>query len=136
MKKKSKKQEEAILGGVNIVPVIDVSLILLIILMVTNPFLSTPNLDVSLPKAHTLEANERNITITLTKDGALAVNTEIVSRDQLGAVLAQKVSRDKGALVIIRADEGLPYGAVQEIMDLAGRQAGVKNVALGTEKKE
>ena len=82
--------EEPTIAGVNIVPVIDLCLVLLIILMVTSPLLDTADLPVKLPQASTIESKERNISVTFASDGRIAINTEEIQSDQLEAKLARK----------------------------------------------
>ena len=65
MKFKPRTEEFQALAGVNIIPVIDVSLVLLIILLATSPILNTPGFEVALPKAVTAESKEKNVTISL-----------------------------------------------------------------------
>src|SRR3954471_11546210 len=91
------------LSGVNIIPVIDVSLVLLIILLATSPILNLPGFEVKLPKAVTAESKEKNISISVGLKGQLAVNEVQVDMNTLVSAL-QKELRDpakKNILVII-----------------------------------
>jgi biopolymer transport protein ExbD len=122
---------------VNVTPIIDVALVLVIILLVTAPMLSVADLPVELPAAHTREAeDERNVSITLSANGYVAVDEEVVERsslrDKLAARLAQ--SGNAGVLVVVRADSGAPYGAVREVLADA-RAAGAKRLAIATRQK-
>jgi biopolymer transport protein ExbD len=122
---------------VNVTPIIDVALVLVIILLVTAPRLSVADLPVELPAAHTREAeDERNVSITLSANGYVAVDEEVVERsslrDKLAARLAQ--SGNAGVLVVVRADSGAPYGAVREVLADA-RAAGAKRLAIATRQK-
>lgn len=122
---------------VNVTPIIDVALVLVIILLVTAPMLSVADLPVDLPAAHTREAeDERNVSVTLSADGYVAVDEEVVERatlrDKLAARLAQ--SGNDGVLVVVRADSGAPYGAVREVLADA-RAAGARRLAIATRQK-
>src|SRR5205085_55330 len=106
MKYKPKAEEFKELAGVNIIPVIDVSLVLLIILLATSPILNLPGFAVKLPKAVTSESKEKNISISLSIKSDLAVNEKNVTWDTLKPAIQQEL-RDKAkkdSLVIIRAD--------------------------------
>jgi biopolymer transport protein TolR len=122
---------------VNVTPIIDVALVLVIILLVTAPMLSVADLPVDLPAAHTREAeDERNVSVTLSSDGHVAVDEEVVERstlrDKLAARLAE--SGNDGVLVVVRADSGAPYARVREVLAEA-RAAGAKRLAIATRQK-
>jgi biopolymer transport protein ExbD len=125
--------EERTISGVNIVPVIDLCLVLLIILMVTSPMLETPDLNITLPKARTIESKERNISVTYSTDGQIAVNTEIVPEDKFIPVLQYHLAKDPDILVIVRVDKESPYVNLTEIIARC-KSAGAKRVAIGTEQ--
>src|SRR5512132_3250779 len=103
--------QPSIITRINVTPIIDVALVLVIILLVTAPMLSVADLPVDLPQAHTREAeDERNLSVTLGSDGQLAVDEDIVRREDLRVKLAQRLSEPGNAhvLVVIRADSGAP----------------------------
>src|SRR5580704_14896740 len=122
-KPRPQTEEMTPLAGVNIIPVIDVSLVLLIILLATSPILNLPGFEVKLPKALTSESKERNISISLSLKGDLAVNEASATMATLVPLLQKELADKKDFLVIIRADQGVAYGQVEQIMDLA-KQAG------------
>jgi biopolymer transport protein ExbD len=127
--------EEPTIAGVNIVPVIDLCLVLLIILMVTSPLLDTSDLPVKLPAAATIESKERNISVTRSADGRVAINTDVVEADQLVGKLGELLRKDPKMLVILRVDKGASYG---ELTDLIAecKKAGAQNISIGTEQKK
>jgi biopolymer transport protein ExbD len=136
MSKYSPKPEEITsLSGVNIIPVIDVSLVLLIILLATSPILNLPGFEVKLPKALTAESKERNISISLSLKGDLAVNEARVDVNSLVPALQQQLADKKDFLVIIRADQGVAYGQVEQVMELA-KKAGATRIAIATQQLE
>ena len=119
--------------GVNIVPVIDLCLVLLVILLVLSPLLDTPPVDVNLPVAQTQEEKDNNITVTVAPDGKMALNTELVNRKDLPKflrVLIQEQGED--VIIIIRADKDVTYGALTALLKIA-KTAGAKRISLGTE---
>jgi biopolymer transport protein TolR len=119
---------------VNVTPIIDVALVLVIILLVTAPMMSVADLPVDLPSARTREAeDERNLSVTLAYDGSMAVDEQRVTADQLAGVLAQRLSErgNDNVLVIVRADTNAPYSSVRRVLDDA-RHAGAKRLAIAT----
>jgi biopolymer transport protein TolR len=125
---------QELITRVNVTPIIDVALVLVIILLVTAPMLSVADLPVNLPPAHTREAeNQRNVSITLSSGGHVAVDEEVVERASLRAKLAAKLRQpgNEGVLVVVRADAGAPYSAVRELLAEA-RAAGAKRLAIAT----
>ena len=135
MKMSALLSEEPTIAGVNIVPVIDLCLVLLIILMVTSPLLETADLPVKLPQAATIESKERNISVTYAPDGRVAINTEIVERDRLIPELATLLKEDPDILVILRVDRSAPYVTLTDILAECKR-AGARNISIGTEQKK
>jgi biopolymer transport protein ExbD len=122
---------------VNVVPIIDVSLVLVIILLVTAPLMSVADLPVDLPQARSRDSeDERNISITLSSTGALAVDDEVVTTDGLPAVLRTHLAKagDNDVLVVVRADSGAPYTEVQKLLEEA-RGAGATHLAIATRQK-
>ena len=122
---------------VNVVPIIDVSLVLVIILLVTAPLMTVADLPVDLPQAHTREAeDERNVSITLSSTGALAVDEEVVTRESLPGVLATHLAKNgnQDVLVVVRADSGAPYTEVQGLLKDA-RAAGATRLAIATRQR-
>lgn len=135
MKYTPRTEELDSLSGVNIIPVIDVSLVLLIILLATSPILNLPGFAVKLPKAVTAESKERNISISLSVKGDLAVNETTVNLNTLAPALQKELADKKDFLVIIRADQGVPYGQVEQVMDIAKR-AGARRIAIATQQEQ
>ncbi len=132
---KTTKFEDFPLAGVNIVPLIDVALVLLIIIMVTSPVLNIPSLNLKLPKAVTTETKERNITITYTKEHQLAINADFVDWNSLVPTLRKMLKPKRDVLVIIRADEALTVGEVEMLLEIVTIKAQAKRVAVATQKK-
>jgi len=135
MKYKPQQEDLKELSGVNIIPVIDVSLVLLIILLATSPILNQPGFEVKLPKALTSESKEKNVTISLSKTGQMAVNETNVDMTSVGPALQKELRAGKDFLVIIRADEGVAYGQVEQVMDTA-KKWGAQRIAIATQQQE
>jgi biopolymer transport protein ExbD len=122
---------------VNVVPIIDVALVLVIILLVTAPLMSVADLPVNLPQAHTRDAeDERNISVTRTVTGELAVDERRVAPGGLTAALRQRLARpgEQNVLVVLRADRDLPYSELRRLL-ADTRAAGAKRIAVATRQQ-
>ena len=133
--KRTKQVEDDSIVGIHIAPVINVALILVLILMITAPIINIPNISINLPKAVTIEGKEQNITISYAKDGKIAINTEVVSWEDMVPKLKYRLKGNRKALVIIRADKDIPYSQVEKIFDIAIKEAGAKRIAVATEQR-
>ena len=130
-------ERHGLISKVNVVPLIDVCLVLVIILLVTAPMMVQSDLPVDLPEARTREAeDEVNVSITLASNGDLAVDDQLVTRETLGATLHSRLAQkgNDNVLVVVRADSNAPYVAVRELLDEA-RSAGAQRVAIATRQK-
>ena len=120
------------LSEINVTPLVDVTLVLLIIFMVTTPMLQRGT-DVQLPQAQQSEAKEEErITLTLTKEGKLYVNNQEIPRADLTSRL-MALTRNRERVVHFRGDAQVPYGLVIEVMD-ALKAAGIETVGMITER--
>jgi biopolymer transport protein ExbD len=122
---------------INVVPFIDVMLVLLIIFMVAAP-LATVDVPVDLP-ASTAQPQQRPnkpVYLTLKADGSLAIGDNPVARDALSDVLSSATAGNKDERIFLRGDRAVPYGDVMQLMnDLRG--AGYLKIALvGMETRE
>jgi|CXWL01.1.fsa_nt_gi biopolymer transport protein ExbD len=117
---------------VNIIPVIDISLVLLVILFVTAPLLSYPTLPIDLPAASALANQELTIAVTCLKDGSLAVRAAPSSWETLVLDLRREVERKNGAIVLLRADKTVPYRIIQRMI-VAAKSSGAQQIALATD---
>jgi biopolymer transport protein ExbD len=122
---------------INVTPIIDVALVLVIILLLTAPMLSMTDIDVKLPAAHTRGAEDHDrISVTLSTRGELALDDQRLPLSQLASALSlrlQKVSED-APLVVVRADAGSTHGMVRDVMEQIKR-SGAKRVAVATTQK-
>lgn len=122
---------------INVTPIIDVALVLVIILLVTAPMMSVAELPVNLPAAHTRDAeDERNLSVTIASDGTLAVDRERVDRAALPGAIARRLAQpgNQNLLVVVRADTNTPYARLREVLDRA-RAAGARRMAIATRQK-
>lgn len=122
---------------VNVTPIIDVALVLVIILLVTAPMMSAADLPVNLPQARSRQAdNERNVSVTLGTHGEIALDRRRLEPGGLRAALAQRLSRpgDADMLVVLRADRETPFQEVRRALDDA-RAAGARRLAIATRQR-
>jgi biopolymer transport protein TolR len=126
------KQTATSLSEINIVPFVDVMLVLLVIFMITAPILQS-GIEVDLPKTKTVkEINEVRLIITMDRAQRLYLNDQPVNIHQLGEAVRAR-SRDAGnQAVYVRCDETVPFGSFTTVVD-ALRQAGIKNVNVVTQ---
>jgi biopolymer transport protein TolR len=117
------------LADINVTPLVDVMLVLLIIFMVTAPMLAT-GIKVNLPRAQTAQPLESKdpVVVVVAKDGAVSVGKDSVSRDALAATVKAKLGQSNG-VVQLRGDKEAAYGDVVAVMDdLAAN--GVTRIAI------
>lgn len=121
------------LSEINVTPLVDVILVLLIIFMVTAPFLHH-GVDVNLPAvaARELPLQEDQFVVTITKERRLYLNRAPLTLPQLGAKLQALYQERPRKEVFLRADKDVPYGFVVEVM-AAIRKSGIERVGMVTE---
>ena len=123
----SRTRKRRMMNQINVVPYIDVTLVLLVIFMVTAP-MTNPGV-VDLPKVgQALKQTGAPIVVTIKKDGAAEIEGKKLSRDQLLFEIKEQLKIAPRA-VVVAADEKTQYGKVIEVMDLL-KQAKVDKVGL------
>jgi biopolymer transport protein TolR len=114
---------------------VDVTLVLLIIFMVTTPMLQRGT-DVQLPTAQASQVKEEErITLTVTRDSRILVNNEEVPRKDLETRLKSMTGSGKERVLYLRGDARVPYGFVIDVMD-AIKSSGIETVGMITERSE
>jgi len=129
-RRSSRRGKRPALSEINVTPMVDVMLVLLIIFMVAAP-LATVDVPVNLPSASAEPAPrpDKPIFVTFKADRSLAINDDGTTRADLSSALDAATGADRGKRVLLRADQTLPYGEVMELMNLL-RNAGYVKVAL------
>ncbi len=126
-------QRNRVMSEINITPLTDVMLVLLVIFMVTTPLIMKAAIDINLPKAHAKpEAVVQQIRITLAADGRLLLDGERLTLEQLGPRLRERFTAGTDNNVTVAADERVPYGDAVRVLDIA-RQAGANKLILAAE---
>ena len=124
------------MGEINVVPLVDVMLVLLIIFMVTAPMM-VQGLDVKLPETDSaaLKQSDELLMLTVTKEGKVFLDEFEVGLEGLSDKLAGITARKPQTKVYLRADKDVPYGVVVQVMAQA-RKAGVSNLGMVTEPEK
>lgn len=130
-----KREVGTSLSEINVTPLVDVMLVLLIIFMVTAPMMQS-GISVNLPQAETESAPaEEGLTLTITEDRYIHIQDTVINVFLLEERLKQHFFGKEKKIVFIRADESLPYGFVIGILDVV-KKAGVEVVGLVVEPLE
>ncbi|MCM2322001.1 MAG: biopolymer transporter ExbD [Oligoflexia bacterium] len=129
------QDDDEMISGINVTPLVDIVLVLLIIFMITAPAIYQSAIKVRLPKAATgEEASKSPLTFTLTKESEVLWDKEKIDWPTLGRRLAALGPAAADQTAVISADEATPHGAVIRLMDSL-RQAGLTRFAMNVEPK-
>lgn len=126
-----------LMSEINMIPLIDVSLVLLIIFMVVTPFLVSSQIKINVPKAvSTAPPDSDPIKIQITEKRNFYIDDQAVHADDLGSLLRSKMAREKNPVVLIEADSSVPFEYVIKAMDSAKLEGAQKlGVAVISGKK-
>jgi biopolymer transport protein ExbD len=131
----AEQDDEEMISGINITPMVDITLVLLIIFMATAHMIMHRAMNLSLPKVtNSDEAPTRTIQITLLADKSLKLNGAITTQQDLGYNLGQMSRLDPSLKVTIMADSRVDWGDVASVLDIA-RGAGITHIATEVERK-
>jgi biopolymer transport protein TolR len=124
------RQSSSVMGEINVTPLVDVVLVLLLVFMVTAPMMNR-GIDVSLPVANQPDTeDEVRVTVSVNSDARIYIADRLVAglpmlEDQIRAMMEPRVSK----VVYLRADERLPYGRVITVVDTL-KKAGVEQIGF------
>ena len=124
------------ISEINVVPLVDIILVVLIIFMVTAPMFLKPTINVNLPKAASGEqtvASQLNISITA--DGKLALNGATTDEEKIRIKATEEGKKNPDIQAIISADKDVPHGTVVKIIDVV-KSSGVKKFAISIDKAQ
>lgn len=123
------------LAEINITPLVDVVLVLLVIFMLTAPVLQS-GIQVNVPKTKTVrEITEQRTVLTIDKDQQVFLNDKLVNLNDLPTLLRAQSSDTTKQVIYLRADQSVSFGAFATLMD-AVKQAGITNVSIVTTPAE
>ncbi len=128
-------QGDELQSEINVVPLVDIILVVLIIFMVTAPMIMKPSINVNLPKAASGEATvPSKLNITIATDGKLNLDGKNVEDSEVQAKAIEEFKKNPEVQAIISADKDVPHGRVVSVLDIV-KSAGVKKFAISIDKK-
>jgi biopolymer transport protein ExbD len=134
--------EEGVFAEINITPLTDIFLVLLIIFMVTSTVIvqqgsgAQAGLKVNLPKGGATDVTARttDLSVAILSDGRFVLAGTVVGEGELKRAFEEAHARDPDTVVIVQADEGVPHGTVVQVMELA-KGAGLGQLAIGVREE-
>jgi biopolymer transport protein ExbD len=129
------EENDGVIASINMVPFIDISLVLLIIFLVTSSYIVRQAIEVDLPQAASgEEVAPSTLAVTVQRNGNLAFNGEQISFESLDDAIRREVESDSEVQAIIAADRGVDYGVVMDVIDEV-KSNGVKSFALNIDRE-
>ena len=122
--------DDGIISGINVTPLVDVTLVLLVVFMVTAKIIVSQGMPMDLPKAASGEEVQNVFSVELTMDGKTRVDSlAVASDDSISELAKQAKAKNKEIRAVIRADKKVEHGRVIRVLDLL-KQAGVAKIAF------
>lgn len=129
-------EDDDIITAINVTPLVDIVLVLLIILMVTASYIVSKSIPMDLPNAQTGEENQpRTLTVSINADGQLYVDSEETSWDQLRSQAARFAREESEPRAVIAADRNVSHGEFIRIVDVL-RGAGITRYAINVNPQD
>jgi len=129
------KVENKLLTTFSFSSLTDIVLLLLIFFLLSSTFIVQPGIKVRLPRSETTEVtSEKNITISITRDGSYYLNEERVTLSSLPALLQQKFAFGTEQVVVIKADRDVTLQSAVDVMDIS-KSVGFERFSIATEPK-
>lgn len=128
--------EDEPIAEINVIPLVDVILVVLIIFMVTAPLVLRPSIEINLPRAASgeeLKSAAQPLNITLTPQGALYLNGELTNLQQIGAQIEAVVLEQPDTPAVFYADKTVTLDKFTEVVDVV-RKSGIKKVAFSIDQ--
>ena len=127
--------DNEVIAEINVVPLVDIILVVLIIFMVTAPMIMKPTINVNLPKAASGDqTTPSKLNIALTADGRINLNGDFVDEEAVKQKSLDEIAKNPEVQAVISADKDVPHGKVIGLLDIV-KTAGVKKFAISIEKK-
>jgi biopolymer transport protein ExbD len=130
----AEESSEGLMAEINITPLTDIFLVLLIIFMITTSVMVESAAKVNLPKASQTVQEARGLTVSITADNKIFVNQMQVDPAQLEPTLRDLLADDPKKLVILQGDQSVMLGEAVHVMDLAKR-AGAQAISIAARKE-
>jgi biopolymer transport protein ExbD len=130
--------EEDSITGINVTPLVDITLVLLIIFMVTSRFITEPSMGVKLPKTSShssSQPSDRNVFLTMDGRHNIFLNNSAITQEELAGRVATLLKERPDMNLILRADKSIPHGDVIALLDIV-RNAGVTQFGIAVENPE
>src|SRR5215468_8029016 len=127
--------DDGVVAEINITPLTDVFLVLLVIFMVTTSVVVNQSKNIDLPGAAVSDTTPQGVTVEVTPDGKIAVNDEVVRDADLFRALSKALEGSREKVVILRGDKAVLLGQAVNILDVA-QQAGAQGIALATKPSD
>ena len=132
----STRTDDGIISGINVTPLVDVMLVLLVIFMVTAKIIVTPAVPLDLPEASKTEEVQVVLSVIVPERGATLVDGEVIADDSALVERARRaLSRDTELRAVVQADGGVAHRRVIAVLD-ALKTAGVTRIAFGAQPLE
>lgn len=128
------KSDEDIVAEINITPLTDIFLVLLIIFMITSTALIESGAKIDLPEVSKTESVSKNVVITLTTDHEIYINQILVSEEDFGEELKSALESSSDKTVILEGDKNAVLGDAVRILEMA-KEAGAEKIAIAAEKE-
>ena len=120
------------LAEINVIPLVDVVLVLLIIFMLTAPIIQS-GIEINVPKTKIVkELTQERILVSIDREQKLFLNDDPININELESRLKKKIKDPSLAMIYLRADEEVPFGTIAKVMDRA-KIAGVENISVVTQ---
>jgi biopolymer transport protein ExbD len=123
--------EDDVVAEINVTPLTDIFVVLLVIFMVTSTTLAQSGLNVNLPRSQTAAGQVGGVTVTATADGKLYANERPTSLTELGGALQSAFAGGRDRVVTIRGDERVVLQTLVQLMDIS-RRAGAEKIGVAT----
>jgi biopolymer transport protein ExbD len=129
-------EQDEIVAEINVTPLTDIFLVLLIIFMVTTTAVHEEGKNIDLPSADVAEeTTPKGVIVRVGDDGIIRVNDAEVAEADLGAVLIETVKNAEDKVVVLKGDKSVMLGQAVNILDLA-QKAGAEGIAIATQQRK
>jgi biopolymer transport protein ExbD len=127
--------DEEMITGINVTPLVDITLVLLVILMVTASYVASRAIPMELPKGATGETTTTTLSVSIDKDGRTYLDAEAITEDALRVRIRKAHAADPETRAVIAADGRVPHASVVRVIDLLRREE-VTKFAINVDPEE